>query len=168
MAGRTEDAGFTSEWVFRHCAETHRNLSETVRHTRDATNGRFHPQGEFGAIYVACEEATALAELDHRAERTGIDRSEMLPRLMLTLHVRLQRILDLSDESTRTAWGTDLDEITRADDYVRCHEIARIARRDGYEAIRFPAVGGAGENYAVFFDQLKPGSELEIVAEKWL
>lgn len=146
----------------------HRNLGETVRHTSDATNGRFHPQGEFGAIYVACEEATALAELDHRAARLGIERSAMLPRLMLTLHLRLQRILDLSDADTRAAWGADLAGITREDDYVRCHEIARIARRDGYEAIRFPAVGGAGENYAIFFDQLKPGSELEVVAEKWI
>lgn len=39
-------------------------------------------------------------------------------------------------------------------------EVGRAARRDGYEAIRYPSAAGAGENLAVFLDRLHPGSEV--------
>jgi RES domain-containing protein len=165
MVGRSEVGGITTEWVFRHCAEDHRNLRETSEHNRNHP-GRYHVKGEFGAIYVACEEATALRELDHRAEKAGVPRAALLPRLMLTLHLRVQSLLDLTDDETRTQWGTTLEEITRSNDYTRCHEIARLARQAGYEAIRFPAFGGGGENYAVFYDRLRPGSELVVQHER--
>jgi RES domain-containing protein len=120
------------------------------------------------SIYVACDEATALRELDRRAASLSLSRADLLPRLMLTLRLRVQKLLDLTDAETRLAWGTDLEAITRADDYTRCREIARAARRDGYEAIRFPAVSGQGENYVVFLDRLRPGSELSVEDESWV
>lgn len=108
-----------------------------------------------------------LAELDRRAARAGLTRADLLPRVILTLELRLQKLLDLTDESIRAEWGVDLTALTREDDYTICHEIARAARRGGYEAIRFPgALGGA--NYAVFLDRLQPGSSLIIKHERML
>lgn len=163
MVSRKESGGVTQEWVFRHCAEAHKNLIETVKHAT-TQEGRYHPAGEFGAIYVACDQETTLRELDHRAKKAGVSRTELLPRLLLTLHLRVQK----TDEDTREAWGATLEEITDEDDYSRCHEIARLALRDGYEAIRFPTFDGKGENYAIFYDRLKPGSELAIQHEGWI
>jgi len=83
------------------------------------------------------------------------------------LELAVRRILDLTDEEIRTAWGITTDDL-RGDDYARCQEIARAARDDGYEAIRFPSARGAGENYAIFLDRLTPGSHLREDAREWI
>ncbi len=128
---------------------------------------RFHVRGDFGAVYVACDPNTALAELDHKASRLGLARAELLPRYMLTLDLSAVRILDLTDEATRTAWGL-LDADLGGDDYTRCREAARAARTDGIEAIRYPSARGNGENYAIFLDRLKPGSHFREVSREWI
>lgn len=74
-------------------------------------------------------------------------------------------VLDLTDPATRRDWGATIEELTDLDDYSRCHEMARLARRAGYEAIRYPSAVDGESNYAVFLDKLKPGSEVEIVNE---
>jgi RES domain-containing protein len=122
---------------------------------------------EFGAVYVSADWETAVAELDHRARSVGLDRADLLPRLMLTLELAVRRVLDLTDDGIRRAWGLAVDDLT-SDDYTRCQEIARAARDDGYEAIRFPSARGAGENYAVFLDRLAPGSHLREEAREWI
>lgn len=148
----------TTEWVFRHCQEDHSNLQSTLEASKDA-EGRFHVRREFGAVYVAADRETALAELDHKAGMAGLSREDLLPRLLLTLALAVHRILDLTDESVRQAWGLSAEDL-RSNDYTRCQEVARAAREDGYEVIRFPSARGTGENYAVFLDRLAPGSYL--------
>jgi hypothetical protein len=96
----------------------------------------------------------------------GLRREDLLPRLLLTLDLSLRRILDLTDEEVRSAWGLTADDLA-SDDYARCQEVARAAR-DGYEAIRFPSARGAGENYAVFLDRLAPGSHLREDRREWI
>jgi RES domain-containing protein len=167
MVGRSKAGGFELERVFRHCAPSHTNLSSTLESNK-WWGGRYNPVNEFGAIYVASEEATATEELERRVQKQGVPRSHLLPRLLLTLHLKVQKVLDLTDAAVRQAWGTTLEEITREDDYARCREVARIARRDGYEAIRYPSYVDGRDNYAVFYDVLKPGSDLVIVAERLL
>lgn len=154
-----------AEWVFRHCAPAHKDLHATLEQSR-RWGGRYNAAGEFGAIYVACERATALRELDRRAAKLGISRGQVLPRLLLTLHVRLQNVLDLTDAAVRRAWDAELDDLKHEADNSRCLEIARAARRDGFEAIRFPSFTDGADNYAIFLDVLKPGSELTIEDEE--
>ena len=89
---------------------------------------------------------------------------------MLTLAVRLRRVLDLTDATVRDAWGLTLDDLA-ADDYARCQEVALAARADGYEAIRYPSAamredresGDSAVNLAIFADRLHPGSEVRVV-----
>lgn len=166
MVQRGTAHGRTTEWVFRHCLEEHANLQATLEANRDA-GGRFHIQGQFGAVYVAADRATALAELDHRATRAGLTRAELLPRLLLTLELGARRILDLNDPEVQQAWGLTPSDLA-SDDYTRCQEVARAARDDGFEAIRFPSARSAGENYAVFLDRLAPGSYLREEAREWI
>jgi RES domain-containing protein len=152
--------------VFRHCQEDHANLDATLEASRDAP-GRFHVQREFGAVYVAADRETTVAELDHRARMVGLSREDLLPRLLLTLELAASRILDLTDQDVRSAWGLTVEDLG-ADDYARCQEVARAARDDGFEAIRFPSARGTGHNYAVFLDRLAPGPQLHEVDREWI
>jgi hypothetical protein len=102
---------------------------------------------------------------------------------MLTLAVRLRRVLDLTDAGVRAAWGLTVEDLA-SDDYARCQEVATVAREDGYEAIRYPsaavvleqlAAGGtavddtqAADNLAIFADRLHPGSDVRVVRSELL
>lgn len=156
----------TTEWVFRHCQQEHADLRATLDASQ-AVEGRFHIRSEFGAIYVSSDRQTALAELDHRARLMGLRREDLLPRLLITLDLAAERILDLTDETVRKAWGISVQDL-RGSDYARCQEVARAARDDGFEAIRFPSARGAGDNYAIFLDRLSPGSHLLEAARELL
>lgn len=168
MTGRTVVNGRTIEWVFRHCHPDHTDLRATLEASREHdADGRFHVHLEFGAVYVASEIAIVLAELDYRAHRIGLTRADRLPRSLLSLEIAVSRVLDLTDSVVRAAWGVTADDL-RSGDYTRCREVARAARDDGYEAVRYPSARGDGDNYAVFLDRMKPGSYLKEVARGWV
>ena len=73
----------------------------------------------------------------------------------------MRRVLNLSDPRVASAWGLSPDRFRR-DDLTPCQEVARAARKDGYEAIRFPAASGTGENMAIFIDRLHNGSTVAV------
>ena len=129
--------------------------------------GRFNPLGH-GAVYVALERATAVAELKRRAEKLGRQLKSFAPRALLTLDVALRHVLDLTHATVRAEWDITLDDLRTEFDYVRCHEVAEVARRDGYEAIRFPSATGEGVNLAVLCDQLHTGSYVVVRASEEL
>ena len=146
--------------VYRQCAPEHADLATTLAHNH-RHGGRFNPPGEFGAIYVAVERATALRELARQAAFLGFAVDELLPRTMLRLRLHVRRVLDLTDESVCHAWGlagSDMSQISHDD----CWEIARAARRSGYESISFRSATGSGVCLAVFMDRLSPGSFMDV------
>ena len=175
------DAGTPGGYVgfaFRQCHPDHASVAETVR-AGAAYPSRFTPPGgRFGVLYAALAPGTATAELRRRAEQLGVPVAALAPRAMLTLAVRLRRVLDLTDPAVRDAWGLT-PEALAGDDYARCQEVALAARADGYEAIRYPsaavareaagaeAAGGA-DNLAVFADVLHPGSDVRVVRSELL
>jgi RES domain-containing protein len=122
--------------------------------------GRFNPLGT-GAIYVSLERETAVAELRRRAALLALPPAALAPRAVFTLEIVLRQVLDLTDESVRAEWDVTLADL-RSDDHARCHEVATVARRDGFAAIRFPSATGRGENLAVFHDQRHTGSYVEL------
>lgn len=146
--------------VYRQCAPEHTDIATTLAHNH-RHGGRFNPPGEFGAIYVSVERATALRELARQAAFLGFVIDELLPRTMLRLRLHVRRVLELTDESVCHAWGlsgSDMSQISHDD----CWEIARAARRSGYEAVSFCSATGNGVCLAVFMDRLSPGSSLEV------
>jgi RES domain-containing protein len=172
------DGGFVGI-AFRQCHPDHAGVADTVRASA-AFPSRFTPLGgRFGVLYVALAPETATAELRRRAAQLGVPVSALAPRAMLTLAIRLRRVLDLSDPAVRAAWGITLEDLA-SDDYARCQEVAVAAREDGYEAIRHPSAAvasadivdaAAGElprsaaavNLAIFADRLHPGSDVRVV-----
>jgi RES domain-containing protein len=146
--------------VYRQCEVNYTDLDTTIEHNR-RRGGRFSPPGEFGAIYVAVEQATALQELARHAALIGFTVDELLPRTMLRLRLHARHVLDLTDDAVCRTWGLDSSDMTQTSRDV-CWEIARAAHRAGYEAIRFRSATGHGECMAVFKDRLYPGSYLDI------
>jgi RES domain-containing protein len=161
--------------AFRQCHPDHASIAETLR-VGAAFPSRFTPSGgRFGVLYVALAPETATAELRRRAGQLGVPLTALAPRTMLTLAVRLRRVLDLTDAAVRAAWGLTADDLA-SDDYARCQEVALAARADGYEAIRYPSAAindeqARGEppvNLAIFADRLHPGSEVRVVRSESL
>lgn len=128
MVDEAAKEGAVSEQVFRHCAPAHTDLDQTLEHTK-AVGGRYNPPGEFGAVYVSRDQKGLLRELDRRSEKLGIRREDLPPRTLLTLDLHVKRVLDLTDAAVREAWGADIEDLIREDDYSRCHEVARSDRR---------------------------------------
>jgi RES domain-containing protein len=152
--------------AFRQCHPDHTDLGATLRASLHHPF-RFNPPEEFGVLYVALTERTAVAELERQAERIGIPVARLAPRLMLHLEVSLGRVLDLTDHGVREAWGLSISDLA-SDDYARCQAIARAARRDGFEAVRYPSATGEGENLAIFMDRLEKGSSVRITQRQIL
>jgi RES domain-containing protein len=175
--GPSPDRGYVG-FAYRQCHPDHAGVAETVRASA-AYPSRFTPlAGRFGVLYLALAPDTAAAELRRRAAQTGVPVAALAPRAMLTLAVRLRRVLDLADAAVRDAWGLTPEDLA-GDAYARCQEVAIAARADGYEAIRYPSAavardgGGAPregdtDNLAVFADVLHPGSDVRVVRSELL
>lgn len=187
-AAGTPDTG-TAGLAFRQCHPDHASIADTVRASA-AYPARFTPPGgRFGVLYLALAPETATAELRRRAAQLGVPLTALAPRTMLTLAVRLRRVLDLTDPAVRAAWGLTAEDLA-SDDYARCQEVAVAARADGYEAVRYPSAAVArerlvrevaraapsdppegrlgAENLAVFADALHPGSDVRVVRSEVL
>ena len=122
--------------------------------------GRFNTPN-VGAVYVSREPETAIEELRRRAARDGISLADMHPRSVFVLDLLLHEVLDLTVPASLESWGLTASDLLN-DDMVRCQEVAGIAARLGVEAIRWASATGAGQSFAVFLDQLRPGSHVEI------
>jgi RES domain-containing protein len=132
---------------------------------RTAEPGRFHVTGEFGAVYFALDPETAVRELTRRASRIGVQVRQLMPRDLLTVELRLANVLDLTDAAVRGEWGLEGESIA-SNDFTPCQEVAAAARRAGYEAIRYPSATGEGQNLALFYDRLHPGSSAAVTERR--
>jgi hypothetical protein len=158
--------------AFRQCHPDHASVAETIR-LAAAFPSRFTPPGgRFGVLYVALAPETAVAELHRRAEQVGVPLSALAPRAMLTLTVRLRRVLDLTEPTVRTEWG-----LTRRPWAPTITPAARRSRwrpaptatsdplplgRPSHPADA-PAHDAADDNLAIFADRLHPGSDVRVV-----
>jgi RES domain-containing protein len=88
-----------------------------------------------------------------------------MPRDMVTVELQLASVLDLTSTNVQSEWGLDATALA-SDDFVACQEVGAAARRAGYEAIIYPSATGAGENLALFFDRLHPGSYALVADQK--
>ena len=103
-AGAEGDASYAG-LAFRQCHPDHASIAETLR-AGSVFPSRFTPPGgRFGALYVALTPGTAAAELRRRAGQLGVPLAALAPRAMLTLAVRLRRVLDLTDAAVRSGRG---------------------------------------------------------------
>lgn len=150
--------------VFRVTSPRYRDLHRTAEITRHAeSHGRFNT-AEFGAVYVSREPGTACQELRRRLARAGEDLERAHPRSIFVLDVHLHVVADIRTVKSLAVWGLTVEDV-RADDMERCQEMAVVAARHGYEAVRWNAATGVGESLALYVDHMKSGSQVRIATE---
>lgn len=125
--------------------------------------GRWNPRRSFPTLYLALDYETVVAEFYRSAQRQGLDARDFLPRELHTIHLRLDRVLDLRDPASRSVLHLT-DEQLRADDLRPCQAIGESAHYLGLEALLAPSAAGSGTACALFLDRLQPRSLIEVVS----
>jgi RES domain-containing protein len=149
--------------AFRHVSPSFDPLSaEGAR----IGGGRFNPAGSFPVLYLCRTRACAVAELRRLGERQRVGLEGLLPRYLYRFEVALERVLDLSDASTRLHAGIGLDSVT-GPDWTACQELGVVALALGIQAIECPSATGVDEVLAVFVQNLGAGRLEPQVAEEW-
>lgn len=123
------------------------------------SGGRWNKKKQYGALYTALNENTSKEELARVAQRQGLTPSDLAPRDMVKLKVKLNKVLDLTDQKNLNKLGIKQDDITK-DDCSKCLEIADAARNLGFEAILSHSATGLGLNLNIFLDKLKSSSKV--------
>lgn len=150
--------------VFRATSPRYRDLHRTAEITRlEWARGRFNT-AEYGAVYVAREPDTACDELRRRLERSGESLERVHPRSVFALEIHLHAVADIRTVDGLTAWGLTPGDV-HAGELDRCQEVASVAVRLGYEAMRWRSATGTGESLALYVDHLRPGSRVQVRAE---
>src|SRR5262245_44593937 len=76
-----------------------------------AAGARWNPPGSFHTVYASLDVETALAEALAHFRHYGLPVSKAMPRVMVALEARLQRLLDLTDGPVRRALGVSEDRM---------------------------------------------------------
>ena len=133
--------------------------------------GRYNSKGGFEALYLSCALSTCIAEIERAASQLNKPAAELLPRKMIGLELSLSNILDLTDLQVQSRLGitsADLMEewlpVQKSGGDALTQQIGRHARDAGLEAILYPSAAQPdGKNLAVFPDNLRPESRIEII-----
>ncbi len=112
-------------------------------------------------MYTALDVTTVDLELERTARRAGMTIARMGPRRLATIHVRLSRVLDLTNADIRAALDVAEVDLTGEDPAVP-QAIGETAHHLGYEAILAPSAAGTGNALAIFLDNRAADSVLEV------
>ncbi len=132
--------------------------------------GRYNSKGEFGVLYLSCDEPTCLAEINYYLNKYGMDPASLSPgaKAIVDVSVKLTKVLDLTNPDIRLAIGvteSDLkmewDEVQREGGEALTQSISRLAREAGFEAIIVPSARHSGKNLVILNpDSLSPAQLL--------
>lgn len=130
--------------------------------------GRFNVKGSFPATYLSLDKATALAEAEYWQKTSGIDDFITQTQVVAGVRVNLQRILDLTDDVTRSRLQLSAEDLIgnwkaqqKAGHEALTQAIGRMARSAGFEAIlTMSARRKDGCNLVLFPDRMLAGSTL--------
>jgi RES domain-containing protein len=134
--------------------------------------GRYNAPGIFEALYSSDSRITALYEIDALFGNDDVPHS---PELMLTLDVRLSRVLDLADNALRDALGATLEELLAP--YIQdqllsgeapTQRLGRLAfRSKNFSALRVPsAARPAARNVVIFPARFAPNEQVRLYDER--
>ena len=140
--------------------------------------GRYNVKGAFEVPYLAMDPITALQEVNLiRLTDVALFSVKSSPRILLSVEVTLQRVLDLTDEGIQASLHTNLQELTGS--WIALNANAQVAPtqmlgQEGYdggaiEALLAPsAQDPRTANLAVFPDRLLERSRLRVFDEDGL
>ncbi len=136
--------------------------------------GRWHSRGALRLAYTATQPEFALAETLAHARYFRLPPATALPRVLVSLSLRADRLLDLRDGALRRNLRLSLETI-RTTDWRQENRRGREAVTQawgavfgaaGFEAVIVPsAAGKRGTNVLVFPENLRPGSRFTVDRE---
>lgn len=122
-------------------------------------SGRYNPAGEFPVLYLSANVDCAFRE---KLKQVHGSRRNLQPQIGGSFQVKL-RCLDLLDAENLKQLGLSREALTRPDDYTTTQQLAREARRVGFDGIIAPsAVGIDCHTLVVFKDKLNPPSACKL------
>ncbi len=128
--------------------------------------GRYSPPRSFPVIYLCLTRPCAVAELTRQAVRQGVQVEDLLPRELWSMAMELEKVLDLTDVSARTAVGLSLDDLVRPS-HALTQQIGEAAHERGVQAIKSPSATGVDEVLALLRENLG-GATLRVqLVEVW-
>ena len=120
-------------------------------------SGRYHIAGETGILYTSLGEDVALRELARHAARATLQGGLATGRIK----VRLQRVLDLTDEGNLRKLGVSREDLT-SPNYALTQAISMHVRTVGFQGILVPSAAGDGKNLVVFENNLAEGCSFDV------
>ena len=139
--------------VFRHV------LGQGAPDRANVRGARWNPP-EVSALYVSLDQETARAEGDRILEVQPVrPRSR---RLVYEIGLRLDRLLNLSDEANLSAVGLSEDDL-RGDSFEACQRVGGAVAWGGHDGLLVPSVRReGGKNLVIYTANHAVESELEI------
>ena len=132
------------------------------------TGGRYNFKGTFPVLYLSCDPHTCVEETLHSAQNTDIEIAARLPRTIVAIEVRLNRVLDLTDATLRRRLNVTWRELVAPDWEILqnlhgqeafTQRLGRLAREVGFQALLVPsAAQRGGKNLIVFVDNVPAGA----------
>ena len=134
------------------------------------TGGRYNPKGAFEVLYLAENATTTLLEVQFAASSGGRFQAEPKdPYVVFSIAFELQQLVDLHDEGNLADLGLTQEDLQQPwrlkqarGGSVFTQELGQALLELGFEGFKYPSATDGTANLAVFPDNLKVGSFLEI------
>jgi RES domain-containing protein len=158
--------------IFRSVSLEYANSTDLLSGIGSKTFGaRFTPKGGFPSVYGSLDPETAMAEALALHRRAGIPIEQAMPRVFVSIRVRVQRTLDLTDGHIRSVLRKSHQRLTEEPwqemqnrgGEALTQAVGRVARELGLEGLLVPSAQRAGKNVVLFSDKLLTGSRLRII-----
>ncbi len=120
---------------------------------------RWNPPG-VPAIYRNLDRGTALAEGEHAAAVQPL--RPTAKRTIYKLHVRLEKVVDLSNPSVLLELGVNEQELAKAD-HAACQRIGGAVEWLEHDGLLVPSARNSGLNLVIFTRKQGAGTDFEII-----
>jgi RES domain-containing protein len=126
--------------------------------------GRYNSPGVAGVLYLGESKEVCKAEREKKGSS-----ALLLPQVIATIKVSLQKVLDLTNPDSLKIIGIKKQDLLRSeregDGYELPRKLAAWAYRVGYEALLVPSTTGKGKNLVVFLNQCLKSSIVEVISK---
>lgn len=128
--------------------------------------GRYNSPGVAGVLYLGESKEVCKAERERKSPS-----SILLPQVIATIKVSLQKVLDLTNPNILKILRIKKQNLLRSneeedDGYELPRKLASQAYRNGYEALLVPSATGKRKNLVVFLNNCLKGSIVEVISKE--
>lgn len=132
-------------------------------------DGRWNVKARFRCSYASLKIETAMREALISTRRKGLPDERALPRILVSLSLDAQKVLDLTNGKTRQRCQIGRDRMIEEEWWIenqngkeaRTQAVGRAAKNAGFEAILSPSAADKphGVNVMIFTENLLSGSQ---------